>query len=291
MSISEKHVTNDLIANILPSRSVSSRKGQNGTVAIIGGSRHYHGAPILSAAAAMRDGSDLVYLMVPKVISIPVRSFSPNFIVIPLPDDKLTLGCANKIMKWLPDVDSVVLGCGLGIQKTDGLKKLIVDLSSQDINIVLDAGGADIILKDDGTTFGSLTNTGGELVLKSGSTPTVAATFAGDDVSFADDVALASDSAALAFGANSEIKLIHSADTGLLLKHTATGDGTPVSLTLQTGEQALTVGEPLGTINFQAPDESGGSQLKEAPSDALASKNAVKISASASLIFRIRNQS
>ena len=149
MSISEKYVTNDLIASILPSRSVSSRKGQNGTVAIIGGSRHYHGAPILSAAAAMRAGSDLVYLMVPKVISIPVRSFSPNFIVIPLPDDKLTLGCANKIMKWLPDVDSVVLGCGLGIQKTDGLKKLIVDLSSQDINIVLDAGALrqDVIKK------------------------------------------------------------------------------------------------------------------------------------------------
>ncbi len=60
------------------------------------------------------------------------------------------------------------------------------------------------------------------------------------------------------FGDDGEIKLIHSADAGLLLKHTATGDGTPVSLTLQTGEQALTVGEPLGTINFQAPDESGG---------------------------------
>ena len=60
------------------------------------------------------------------------------------------------------------------------------------------------------------------------------------------------------FGDDGEIKLIHNADKGLLLKHTATGDNTPVSLTLQTGEQALTVGEPLGTINFQAPDESGG---------------------------------
>ena len=127
MSINEKLVTKDLIASILPSRSIASRKGQNGSVAIIGGSRHYHGAPILSAAAAMRAGSDLVYLMVPNAISTSVRSFSPNFIVIPFPDGKLTLGCANKIIKWLPEVTSVVIGCGLGPQKIEGIKKLIIE--------------------------------------------------------------------------------------------------------------------------------------------------------------------
>ena len=128
--------------------------------------------------------------------------------------------------------------------------------SVADIN--LDAGGADIVFKDDGTTFGSITNSGGEVVIKSGSTPTTALTFAGDDANFADNVQLDSDSAELLFGDDGEIKLIHNADAGLLLKHTATGDGTPISLTLQTGETALTVGEPLGTINFQAPDEAGG---------------------------------
>ena len=35
-------------------------------------------------------------------------------------------------------------------------------------DIVLDAGGADIILKDDGTTFGSLVNNSGNLLIKSG---------------------------------------------------------------------------------------------------------------------------
>ena len=46
-------------------------------------------------------------------------------------------------------------------------------------DIVLDAGGADVILKDDGTTFGSFTNSSGELVIKSGSTPTAAITLSG----------------------------------------------------------------------------------------------------------------
>ncbi len=46
-------------------------------------------------------------------------------------------------------------------------------------DIVLDADGADITLKDAGTTFGSLTNSSGELVIKSGSTPTAAITLSG----------------------------------------------------------------------------------------------------------------
>ena len=143
---------------------------------------------------------------------------------------------------------------GVTIQSTDS-----GDITLDSVaDITLDAGGADILLKDDGTTFGSITNSGGEVVIKSGSTPTTALTFAGDDANFADNVQLDSDSAELLFGDDGEIKLIHNADAGLLLKHTATGDNTPVSLTLQTGETALTVGEPLGTINFQAPDEAGG---------------------------------
>ena len=143
---------------------------------------------------------------------------------------------------------------GVTIQSTDS-----GDITLDSVaDITLDAGGADIKFADDGTNLLSITNSGGEVVIKSGSTPTTALTFAGDDANFADNVQLDSDSAELLFGDDGEIKLIHNADAGLLLKHTATGDGTPVSLTLQTGETALTVGEPLGTINFQAPDEAGG---------------------------------
>ena len=46
-------------------------------------------------------------------------------------------------------------------------------------DIILDADGADITLKDAGTTFGSLTNSSGALVIKSGSTPTAAITLSG----------------------------------------------------------------------------------------------------------------
>jgi hypothetical protein len=54
-------------------------------------------------------------------------------------------------------------------------------------DIILDAGGDTIFLKDSGTTFGSLDNTSGNLIIKSGTT--TAATFAGANVTFAGTIA------------------------------------------------------------------------------------------------------
>ena len=68
-----------------------------------------------------------------------------------------------------------------------------IDLSSGDLTVDvagdlnLDAGGGDIVLKDDGTQFGGLTNTSGNLIIKSGST--TAATFSGANVTLAGTVA------------------------------------------------------------------------------------------------------
>ena len=52
-------------------------------------------------------------------------------------------------------------------------------------DIILDADGTQIFLKDAGTTFGSLTQTGGELVIKSSSSDTTALTFAGANATLA----------------------------------------------------------------------------------------------------------
>ena len=54
-------------------------------------------------------------------------------------------------------------------------------------DITLDAGGGDIVLGDDGTQFGSLTNSSSNLIIKSGST--TAATFSGANVTFAGTLA------------------------------------------------------------------------------------------------------
>ena len=52
-------------------------------------------------------------------------------------------------------------------------------------DIVLDADGTQIYLKDAGTLFGSLTNSSGELVIKSSSSDTTALTFSGANATLA----------------------------------------------------------------------------------------------------------
>ena len=66
------------------------------------------------------------------------------------------------------------------------------------------------------------------------------------------------DGGTIQFGNDQEIKLTHVADTGLTLKHTATADDKPVSLTLQTGETDIAQNDVIGKIDFQAPDEGTG---------------------------------
>ena len=79
-----------------------------------------------------------------------------------------------------------------------------------------------------------------------------------DDVNFTDDISLKSDGAVMNFGADSEITVTHVADTGLNIKHTATGDDKPIKITLQTGETDIAADDVLGAIDFQAPDEGTG---------------------------------
>ena len=58
-------------------------------------------------------------------------------------------------------------------------------------DIVLDADGGDVFFKDAGTTFGSATNTSGNLIIKSGTT--TALTFSGANVTVAGDLTVSGD--------------------------------------------------------------------------------------------------
>lgn len=62
-------------------------------------------------------------------------------------------------------------------QEVDVVGTLTMDVEN---DIVLDAGGGDVFFRDDGATYGSLANTGGNLLVRSGST--TALTFSGANV-------------------------------------------------------------------------------------------------------------
>lgn len=131
----------NLIKKIILPRDVTSRKGDNGITLIVGGSRIYHGAPLLASMAALRSGVDLVYTAVPKINMVSSRNFSADLIVIPFPDDKLTSGAVKRLLKSIPKkIHSAAIGMGLNFAKPQALLSLIQDLMNQDVCLIVDAG-------------------------------------------------------------------------------------------------------------------------------------------------------
>ena len=135
-----KVLTKITVKKFIPTRSRTSKKGDNGKALIVGGSYMYHGAPVLSSLAALRTGTDLVYTAVPKNNVQATRSISPDLIVIPLADSKLTKGSVNKLLGQIPkDLDSATIGMGLAIQDVEALKILVKSLLDRDVRLSLDA--------------------------------------------------------------------------------------------------------------------------------------------------------
>jgi len=133
-------LSSSIVQNFIPTRKSTSRKGDNGIVLVVGGSYIYHGAPVLSSLAALRCGTDLVYTCVPKINVTPTRAISPNLIVIPLVDQKLTLGAVKKLVGALPrNLHSATIGMGLAIQEKNSLLHLVESLLNRDVRLSLDA--------------------------------------------------------------------------------------------------------------------------------------------------------
>ena len=103
------------------------------------------------------------------------------------------------------DIDNINID-GTTIALSSGT--LSVDVAG-DIN--LDAGGGDIVLGDDGTQFASLTNTSGNLIIKSGST--TAATFSGANVTFAGTLASGAITSSGDVTAFSDMRIKHDIET------------------------------------------------------------------------------
>ena len=140
MVLVRKNLTLAIVKKFIPPRKSTSRKGDNGIVLVVGGSYIYHGAPILSSIAALRCGTDLVYTSVPKINVTPTRAISPNLIVIPLVDQKLTRGAVTKLLGALPhNLHSATIGMGLAIQDKNALLYFVKSLLDMDVRLSLDA--------------------------------------------------------------------------------------------------------------------------------------------------------
>lgn len=122
-------------------RSPTSHKGENGSVAVIGGSLYQHGAPIFSALAAEASGVDLIFLFVPLAHAEVARTFSLNFQVHPfgsLTSDEITSEERTKIIEFLATMDSCVIGPGLS-RSASSITSILSLLESCPCPLVADA--------------------------------------------------------------------------------------------------------------------------------------------------------
>jgi len=133
-------ISQDYIKNHVKTRNENSKKGDNGVVLVIGGSSVYHGAPLLASLTALRAGADLVYTAVPRIIINAIRSYSPNIIALPMSDNTLTIGSANRLIKSLPKIPhTATIGMGMSISKPEALNSLVKKLKENGTKLVLDA--------------------------------------------------------------------------------------------------------------------------------------------------------
>ena len=96
------------------------------------------------------------------------------------------------------------------------------------------------------------------------------------------------DGSKIFLGNDQEIMIVHNADNGIQLKHTATADDKPIKLIMQTGENDIAANDVLGAIDFQAPDESTGTDaiLVAAGIEAVSEGDFSSSSNATSLVFK-----
>lgn len=130
------------VMNLLPDRDAWGHKGDFGKILLLCGSRGFTGAAYFAAMGALRCGAGLVYLGVPESIYAIEAGKLNEPVVFPLPekDGKLSQAALEDVLPRLPQMDAVVLGCGLG-QSEETTAVIQAVLQQATCPVVLDADG------------------------------------------------------------------------------------------------------------------------------------------------------
>ena len=134
------------VLSLLPDRDPWGHKGSFGKILLLCGSRGYTGAAYLAAMGALRSGAGLCFLGVPENI-YDIEAIKLNEpVVFPLPDEngKLSIRAVSEIEKRVPEMDAVLIGCGLG--QSDGtLAAVKAVLEQAKCPVVVDADGINVL--------------------------------------------------------------------------------------------------------------------------------------------------
>lgn len=141
-----RELNHESVLSLLPDRDPWGHKGTFGKVLLLCGSRGFTGAAYLAAMGALRTGAGLVFLGVPESIYAIEAVKLNEPVVFPLPDKegKLSEKAIPEIMARLPQMDGVLIGCGLG-QSEDTLAVVKAVLDHAACPVVVDADGINVL--------------------------------------------------------------------------------------------------------------------------------------------------
>ncbi|MBR9680479.1 MAG: NAD(P)H-hydrate dehydratase [Candidatus Altiarchaeota archaeon] len=124
------------IRKCYPKRPIWSKKHDFGYVAVVGGSKIYTGAPILSGLAAIRAGADLTYTITPKHPYLTALNY-PDLVPIDLETDFLSQ-INDEAWIALSKSDSLVIGNGITkrFEVADAVNAILSEYSKP---VVIDA--------------------------------------------------------------------------------------------------------------------------------------------------------
>jgi NAD(P)H-hydrate epimerase len=136
-------IEKEYIRGLLPARYSNSNKGDYGKVFVIAGSTGMTGAAALAGLAALRSGSGLVTVGIPKSLNAIMEVKLTEAMTLPLEDEKkgvLSYACIGQIFNKINKVDVLVFGPGLSTNPCifDILKDI---LKQSKIPIIIDADG------------------------------------------------------------------------------------------------------------------------------------------------------
>ncbi|KAK8771615.1 hypothetical protein V5799_025152 [Amblyomma americanum] len=139
-----------LVCAIIPPLYSERHKGQAGRIGILGGSADYTGAPYFAGMAALRTGADLAYVLCPPCAAPAIKSYSPELMVMPLPDTDGPDAAAEHACEILPRLHALVVGPGLGRAESARvlLKAVIEKARALSLPLVVDADGLHFVAQD-----------------------------------------------------------------------------------------------------------------------------------------------
>lgn len=126
----------------LPARPKDGNKGTFGRVLIVGGNEGMLGAPSMAGRAALKLGSGLVEIAVPRVILVAALTITPELIGIGLDS-----GVSDELKSAADKAAAIVVGPGIG-QSDDAFDRL-KSLAALPKPMVVDADALNMIARED----------------------------------------------------------------------------------------------------------------------------------------------